>query len=454
MALSANSVFEVRSAGNDTNGGGFVTGASGTDYSQADAKRTATGANDSVTDAAATGTTNLSSATAAFTSAIVGNIVYIDGGGLTTGWYQVAAFVDASNITLDRTAGTGTGATLNIGGALASLGMAGGVGLVTGNIIYVKAGTYTISSASTNISGGCFSSTLAILIIEGYQSSRGDLGTQPLLQASGISTFTIVSSTGADGIVMNLDVDGASLTSARGIVARMVYKCIGRNCTNSAFVHTTATVYVGCLATGCSTAAAFLQGLAIDCVAHTNTITGFSSGSDAGKAFIRCLSYNNSGASSDGFAVSTGGHTVTNCVAYNNGRDGIRVADDPVHVENCIAEGNGAYGINVSNRNSIVLRNNATYNNTSGGINVGTGKSVLNIGPVAGSGSFFTNAAGADFTLNNTAGAGADARASGYPGALPTGGTGYLDIGALQHQDPASSGGLVRHPGMSGGLNG
>ena len=37
MALAAASVVEVRTAGNDTNGGGFVTGASGTDFSQQDA---------------------------------------------------------------------------------------------------------------------------------------------------------------------------------------------------------------------------------------------------------------------------------------------------------------------------------------------------------------------------------------------------------------------------------
>ena len=44
-----------------------------------------------------------------------------------------------------------------------------------------------------------------------------------------------------------------------------------------------------------------------------------------------------------------------------------------------------------------------------------------------------------DFTLNNTAGEGALCRAAGFPGALLSGGTGYLDIGALQHQDSGGS---------------
>lgn len=34
MALSSATVFEVRTTGADTNGGGFVAGAAGTDYSQ------------------------------------------------------------------------------------------------------------------------------------------------------------------------------------------------------------------------------------------------------------------------------------------------------------------------------------------------------------------------------------------------------------------------------------
>jgi hypothetical protein len=48
----------------------------------------------------------------------------------------------------------------------------------------------------------------------------------------------------------------------------------------------------------------------------------------------------------------------------------------------------------------------------------------------------FVNAAGGNFALNNTVGAGADCRAAGIPGAFPGGTTtGYLDIGAVQHRD-------------------
>src|SRR5689334_4033214 len=104
MALSANTVWEIQTGGNDANGGGFVTGASGTDYSQTATKRTATGSDDSTTDAVANGTTTLTSATANFTTEIVGNIICLSGGSgsLTKGWYQVASRTNATTIVLDR----------------------------------------------------------------------------------------------------------------------------------------------------------------------------------------------------------------------------------------------------------------------------------------------------------------------------------------------------------------
>lgn len=444
MALSANSVFEVQTGGNDTNGGGFVTGAAGTDYSLVAAKRTATGSNDSTTDAVAVGTGVITSVTAAFTSAIVGNIIYLQGGTgvLAAGWYQVITFTSATSITVDRNVAAGTGITMNIGGALASPGMAGGVGLVSGNIIYIKAGTYTIASATINIATGCFSSSLTILQLQGYQTTRGDLGTAPLLQASGISTFTVITSTGGSSSIININIDGASLTSSRAFVCRaIVYQCSVMNCTNSAFNESISTLFSKCTATGCSTVSPFLSGNFLNCIAYDNTIAGFTL---ASRNVNRCISDSNSGATSDGFIISGSDPiSIINCVAYNNGRDGFRNGNsNGVMLNNCIGESNAGFGINNQSNVDVILLNNATYNNTSGGISLGAGKANLNIGAVAGSGSFFIDAPNQNFALNNTAGGGASARAAGYPGVLPIGGTGFLDIGTLQHADPASSGGM------------
>ena len=151
MALSANTVLEVRLTGSDTNGGGFVTGAAGTDWSQQDSPQY------SVTDGVATGNTVVSSASAAFGTDVVGNLVYLQGGtgSLVAGWYQITART-SGNITLDRNVAAGTGITLKIGGALASPGQAGAIATVSGIRTYIKynASPYVATSALTNIAGG------------------------------------------------------------------------------------------------------------------------------------------------------------------------------------------------------------------------------------------------------------------------------------------------------------
>ena len=113
MAVGATAIWRVRPGGSNTNGGGFDAGISGagTDYSQQNAAQA------SGTNGATVGTTDFADATAnAFTSAMVGNAIYISGTGQTTGWYFVVAYVSASHVTLDRSAGTGTVATWNLGG--------------------------------------------------------------------------------------------------------------------------------------------------------------------------------------------------------------------------------------------------------------------------------------------------------------------------------------------------
>lgn len=435
MAISANSVFEIRTAGDDNNGGGFVTGAAGTDFSQQDAKNTV-GSNISTTDVVAVGTGVLTSATAAFTAAIVGNIIYLAGGtgALVEGWYQVTVFTNATTITVDRNVAAGTGITMNIGGALASLGAGGQTNGPSGNIFHIKAGTYSITSATPNISGGCFSSGGTIYFIQGYQTVRGDFGTPPLLQAVGIATFTIISNTGADASVQNINVDGASLASSRGFQIRgSCFKCQAVNCTNNGFVQSTNAFFARCVATGCSTVSAFSNGSFINCVAYNNTFTGFQM-TNAGLSAIRCISESNTGATSDGF-LCTGESTVSNCVAYANGRDGIRLDEDVSNVTNTIAESNVATGINVNgSQDGVILSNNATFGNATG-ISLGTGKLVVSMNNVVGTSTFFVDAPNQNFALNNVAGGGAVARGAAFPGALAVGGTGFMDIGVLQTQD-------------------
>lgn len=455
MALSANTVWEIRTAGADDQGGGFVTGASGTDYSQTNTKRTATGTDDSTTDAVANGTTTITSATASFGTSIVGNIIVLSGGtgSLTKGWYQVTARTNSTTITVDRTVAAGTGITMNIGGALASLGMCGGTGIQSGNFVWIKAGTYTITSASTNVTGGCFAPSLVTVYIEGYNSSRGDLGTKPLLQADGvITTFQMISNnTNGNQWIRNLKLDGNSRTSSKGIDLRgWVFGCEFVNFTNSAISSAIqgASAY-NCSATGCSTQPAFLAICCHDCVAFDNTVTGFSS-SAQDCTFVRCIADSNSGSTSDGFtgSASSEKNTYINCIAYNNGRHGFFFQGSRGHLcLNCIAQDNGdssgtGTGFLHSGNNLVNLYNCAAFSNVTADFNIGTNIGSWNLASVTGSGSFFTNAGAQDFTLNNTAGAGAAARAAGTPGTITGLATpiGYVDIGVFQHQESASGG--------------
>jgi len=444
MAISANAVWEVRTAGNDTNGGGFITGATGVDYSQQNAKNTV-GNNISTTDVVANGTTTLTSATASFTADIVGNIIYLQGGTgtLAITRKQVATFVNSTTITVDAgVIAAGIGITMNIGGALASIGEMGR-NWIGGNTGWILAGSYTITLTTINVSGGVFSKSNISGSVIGYQTSRGDFGTRPVITASGISTFTMITlgtSTG-NNFIGNIELDGASLTSSKGFNATgrtTIYRCIARNCTNNGFLGTGDSAFINCYATGCSTATA-MTGSAyyVNCLAKSNTITGITV--STGTA-INCISANNSGATSDGFLISGGSTRIQNCTAYLNGRDGFRFNGDTQIGINCIAEANVGIGFNGLTNASLLWLNNAAFNNGTDFV-PGTGKAVFNLDSIIGSGTFFTNATAGDFSLNNTAGAGAAARATGTPGVFPDGlTTSFLDRGAAQHQDSGGGG--------------
>jgi hypothetical protein len=174
MSLSAATVFEVRpGAGNSTNGGGFVTGATGTDYSQQNNKNS--GSTDkSTTDAVANGTTTITSATANFASSIVGNIVLFSGGtgSIAAVRRQVVTFTNSTTIVLDAAIAASTGMTMNIGGAVASVADIATT-VVAGNTIWQKVGTDTLSGAISITAG----TVTAPVLWEGYNAARGDLST-------------------------------------------------------------------------------------------------------------------------------------------------------------------------------------------------------------------------------------------------------------------------------------
>lgn len=445
MALAATGVFEVRNGGSDSNAGYFNPSGSspGTDYSLQDAAQvTIDGA--SITATVQATTTQLLIAGVSVASAWNRNGLRITGGTATAGLYEITAVNTGTNvITLDRSAGTSTQtATGAMGGALASPGQLAALMTTALQVGYVKyhATAYTATSASTNVSGGCVSGTNGTLYV-GYDTTRATTNTdanRPTFKiGSAVSTATLFGGTGIYG-VGNFVLDGNSQTTSRGFNSRgVVWNCLFQNCTTTACAGNSGGTPLAyfCAATG-NSSTSFSGLTTIFCEAYANTATPFSSTYSS----HWCFAYGNTGGSTDGFNSCVGDHLV----AYGNGRDGFLWSALGVQaVTNGIAEANGRYGANVSNGAGVVLLTNfASYNNTSGRSNA-TGL-LVDRGAITGSGSFFTNAASNDFSLNNTAGAGALCRAAGFPATYPRGTTAsYADVGAAQHQDSGGGGGVA-----------
>jgi hypothetical protein len=434
VAISGNTAFQLdNSIGSDTNGGGFVTGATGTDYSQS-AKRTSPtfSVDISTTDIVAAGTTTLTSVSAAFGTTIVGNIIYLQGGtgSLAAGWYQVLTRVSATSITVDRTVATGTGITMNIGGPLASFGILVTAGLGALNVYVKNTGTpYSITSATVNVSGGCVSTT-AIPTFVGYTTNRTVTNTDtPPTVNFGVSGVSLLSTRGA---CINIAFSGNGQTTAH--VAASIDSTSYMNCSFTQMnVIAGGGSYTNCIATGNS--AAVFAGACSGCVAYANTATPFISTSAD-----RCISINNTSGAS-GFAPGSGNPIINNCIAYGNAGDGFTTNNSRAGVyQNCHAENNSGWGFNLnSSFPTMVITNCSAYNNTSGANNA-TAKTILSGFIAITAGSVFVNASGGNFALNNTVNQGALLRSAGVPTSYPTLSTlSYLDIGAAQHQDSGGS---------------
>lgn len=319
MALSSTIVWEVRTGGVDTNGGGFKTGASGTDWSQQNA------AQYSVTDAVTNGTTTITSATASFGTDVVGNVLYITGGSgsIVAARYEIVSRTNATTIVVDRSTGlsAGTGATLIIGGALLTLATLEGSN-VGGNKAWIQSGTYSLTSTLTLTASASPDGT-ALIVWRGYQTSRGDnTGTRP----------TITSSTNSLALI-----DTGS--SIRGRVFR-----------NMKFTHTAATRGIGLAAS--TSSATFVQIADCEFDGLLGAIKFDNLGAQyAGSATIRnCRFVNCTGSSASSAAIAICGGSIESCIIKSNGGHGILLGQDGsgsqhLFVRNTIISSNNSRGI-------------------------------------------------------------------------------------------------------------
>jgi hypothetical protein len=461
-ALPVTTVWEVRpSVGSDNNGGCFDPTLTGTDYSQQNAAQYTF--SDLVIAATAT---NVTSVSHSFISTDVGNCIHISAGtGFTAGWYEIIS-VATGIATLDRNTGTpaSIGGTYFVGGALATLGQLNS-NMQSGNTAWVKA-TATITTTSTiplNFAGPGANNFPAI---QGYTSTRGDAGQVTIQQTSGVNRTVIVSVQALT--FANFIIDCNSQTNSGGLLltanAVRAVNVLVKNCTGTGGngvgidMNSEGTYCVQCTATNISNSSgAFVfensgPSTCIYCVAIANSVTGFAGGiAFPGATCIACVSANNTGASSDGFELdqNQSSSQIIDSVAFGNGRDGFRILSSNYGwfmLMNNISYGNTGVGINYTNGAMPVGVQTFDYNaygsNTGGNLtNVPAG-----IHDVTLSANPFVNSSSNNFALNNTSGGGAALWGAGYPGVLALAGTGFADIGTLQHQASGGSGGQHGYP--------
>ena len=452
MALAAATVWEVRGgAGADTNGGGFVTGASGTDYSQQNSAQYA------LTGLASAGSGN----TILYASAsadMVGNIANaVSGTNVNTGYYQIVSVSVGVSITFSTNnagqsiaSGVAASLVLNIGGALATVKQAVlnmGVG---GMICYVKAATYTQTAVVTQAS---ISAGTTVTMI-GYTSSRDDGGQATVTTATN-STNLFQYSTGSNWVWQNFIFSNTAGTPAAGFINTNASYTMFLYFINCKFTGFTYGVYVpsgssvtmvlycqNCWFTANTNGIYFNQSalhtIFLDnTLFNANTTDGVLVASGGVFMFGRNTVFYNQGSKGISFTGTSSSSVsfylmLDNCAFVSNTSDGLAdsysTSPSPfIAITNTIFDSNGGYGVNFSAApNFCLMFNNAPRGNSPSAYN-----NVTSVNDVSPSGSPFTNPSGLDFSLNSTAGQGAALSNTGFPGVLQKGGTGYAQIGPL-----------------------
>jgi hypothetical protein len=434
MALNAAIEWEVRTTGNDANGGGFKAGATGVDYSQQNGPQATLSV--AATVHTTTSQINVPAGEYIVSANDVGNIYQVSGGTATAGFYEITNIdVPNNRWIVDRAVGTaGQTCSGRMGGAMASPAKIGAT-VVGGNRVYIKAGTYSMSVNTSNVANGKWNSSAAVLVV-GYDTNRawGNTNTKPIIQATtGVGTMW----TFGGGWAYNIDFDANAQLITACTNGGAFTRCIFRNARAANIM----TLCTHCLATGNSSTS--FSGNCFFCEAYSNTGTAFSL---TNVNAVWCVARSNSGASSDGFDIQgfASGH-LWNCIAVGNGRDGFRTAASTTSrgiFQNCIAQSNTGKGFNSQQAIYPSLMNRCAYY----GNGTDVSGSCIEVGSLTPTGDVFTNIAGGDFSLNNTANRGALLKSAGYTdigsAVFPLGNvTSYLDVGSNQHQDTGGGGG-------------
>lgn len=443
MPLASTTIFEVRTDGNDTNGGGFnpSRSANGVDRSQqASAHVFIDGS--TITATVHTTTTQITIAGYTVGNADLGNLLNITGGTATLGIYEVTAIDTVNNRwTLDRSAGTSTQTVIGrMGGAYASPGYLGAVlaaNPIANMTIWFKTGNYSITVNNVNVSGGTISLPSGqTFFVSGYNATRGDSGTATFVNVAATSRAIFSSPTNRWTHIKNIVVDGGGLTGVTGFNGGNGRDCIqfcrAINCPANgftAFVHPS-----NCEAVSCGTGFGGAYHYSA-CVARNCTGNGFNQILHA----YDCLSYANGGHGFDIYTDNSYGG-ATRCVSVGNTLSGFTVGSSPgIRYFDCVATNNGSYGFN----GAAVFYNCYGFANALGN---SLGTSPFGTAVVSLAASPWLDAASNDYRRNNTVNAGALLKGSAI--GVPPGQINARDSSAVQ-----TSSAIARQVNIRGGAD-
>jgi hypothetical protein len=329
------------------------------------------------------------------------------------------------------TSGSDSNNGLNESTAFATPGYAASQATTSGDRVYIKEGTYNLTTATQNVSGGTIN-VAARVQFEGYKTTAGDRAARPVISTNGVTVsgavmnFVNPSYNETASYAISIEIDGQNTASEgfnnTAIYTVLLFDCVARNCSYG---------FVG----------SFQAGVTYNCEAHNCTISGFKSSSlvycwadscqigfsSTIKSMDSCIASNST---SHGVDVgNTYPFTWKKCIAVNNGGDGFLNGYDIGCVSQMISVGNGGYGYSLGYypRGTPMMFDCADYNNTLGRLrNTDT---LRDFRPINLTGDPFVDSAGNDYRINDIAGAGAELRQIQLSGLA--GVNGVFDVGAI-----------------------
>jgi len=417
-AIASTTVWEVRTTGDATNGGGFNASrtSAGTDYSQQDTAQLA------LTDLASTSASSwltLTSATGGFTAKMIGNIIYIASGtNFTPGYYEITAYTDTNTVTVDRACGA-------TGDATSGAGKVGGAvnhpyriapNMSSGNKMYIKSGTYyPIDSNAfvlqTNVVGDTGGRSTEYI---GYDTSRTVIPigeNRPILDATiagepdTYATNALSMTNWGGQKVSNIIFQNASSSGTAGSHSWVYtyFNCLSRNNGGHGFAGADLVITIMCESYG-NGDVGFFQTVTRFSYSHDNSGLGGYYYLTGRSGSIGSIFDSNS---LTGVKIYNEGDLIGN-LSYNNVTYGFEFYGDLRYhgflVANNLALSNGSRGFSNSGNNKYWFLNNGSYGNGAADLNFDNQFKVT-------TNPLLTDPASGDFTLQSSSpliGAGLD----------------------------------------------